>query len=433
MRKILSAGAASAFLAIVCDFFVVVAQAAPVPNLPLTCPNAAAIGQTNCSGLVYQLPNNDQLIVSKGPASAPTWARAASLASSETLGVCSLPVEPGTYSSCKDSSGARRIVYIPKSQVFTSSTPSPPPSSGAGARVLDLSRAVVISEPGVYVLNRDWRVEGVTGPARALAIRADNVTLDLQGFELSADGVLIDVDGSFVTVRNGRLRTSSAAIVGGGRDVLIDAMRMTSGSGVDLYGAGTVLANSFISAQHQAVFAERGVTVRNNVITSEDGAPAVLAQYGAYILDNQLTCEGDVCVELRGRSNVVSNNILTSTGTAIKIAAGNSQILDNDVILRTSMFERGGGGEPLFTPRAGEVAIDVQAGKNTIRGNFVEPTAPFPLHDSFGAPLFVPWQVGIRFTSSDNRYGDNLMGAQVPFDLGATVQTDLGGNVGLVP
>ena len=64
--------------AIACGLFVPVAQAAPVANLPLTCPDAGAIGQTNCGGLVYQSPTA-QLIVLKGPSSAATWARASSL------------------------------------------------------------------------------------------------------------------------------------------------------------------------------------------------------------------------------------------------------------------------------------------------------------------------------------------------------------------
>ena len=94
--------------AIACGLFVPVAQAAPVANLPLTCPDAGAIGQTNCGGLVYQSPT-PQLIVLKGPSSAATWARANSLTSSDTVAVCTLPVEPGTYSSCRDASGVRRL------------------------------------------------------------------------------------------------------------------------------------------------------------------------------------------------------------------------------------------------------------------------------------------------------------------------------------
>ena len=431
--------------------FGAVAQAAPVANLPLTCPNASAIGQpqNNCSGWVYQSPT-EQLVVLKGPAAAATWARPSSLTSSDTLWVCTLPVEPGTYSSCRDAAGVRRIAFVPKNQVFPDSgpPPPPPPSGGTGTRVLDFTSRVVISEPGYYVIDRDWRVEALGVVAPGLAIKADNVTVDLRGFELSSDGVLITVDGSSVTVRNGRLRTLSSALLGGGRGVLVDGLRISNVGGnpnhsaIDLYGAGSVIADSFIDAQGQAVFAERGVTVRNNLITSQVSSEqgTLLAQWGTFVFDNQLICKGSAttsCMLITGHSNVVSENILTSNGTAIKIINGGSnQILDNTVHVRSNIFVPGGGGEPLFTPLAGDVAIAlVGASAATLRGNVVEPASPFPLTEAPGSPNFVPWRVGIQFgpNSSGNRYGDNLMGAQVPFDLGATVQTDLGGNQGLAP
>lgn len=37
---------------------------------------------------------------------------------------------------------------------------------------------------------------------------------------------------------------------------------------------------------------------------------------------------------------------------------------------------------------------------------------------------------GIRFTMNGNFYGNNRVAASVPFNVGATVQTDWGGNVG---
>ena len=200
------------------------------------------------------------------------------------------------------------------------------------------------------------------------------MTLDLQGFELSGDGVLIFVDGSSVTVRNGRLRLVarySVEVVPSSSTPCVSPV-----VGSIFTALGSVLANSFISAQGQAVFAERGVTVRNNVITSEDGAWAVLAQYGAYVFDNQLTCRGDTCVTIMGHSSVVSKNTLTSTGTAIKIMGPNNKILDNNVLVLTNDFVPGGGGEPVFNGLAGEVAIEVQQTRNTIRGNFVEPVSP---------------------------------------------------------
>jgi len=111
--RLLAASAIATLLA-------VESYAAPVANLPLTCSSATAIGQpqNDCDGVwAYQTPSSD-LIVLEPPSSAPTWNRATNLASNETVAVCSLPVEPGAYSSCRDAAGVRRIVYVAKSQVF---------------------------------------------------------------------------------------------------------------------------------------------------------------------------------------------------------------------------------------------------------------------------------------------------------------------------
>ena len=97
------------------------------------------------TGLI-RLPNTDQLIVLKGPSSAPVWSRASSLTNSDTVNVCTLPVEPGTYSNCRDAAGVRRYAFVPKSQVFPS---SPPTSGGAGSNSPG-SIAVVAATGGRY-------------------------------------------------------------------------------------------------------------------------------------------------------------------------------------------------------------------------------------------------------------------------------------------
>jgi hypothetical protein len=72
--------------------------------------------------------------------------------------------------------------------------------------------------------------------------------------------------------------------------------------------------------------------------------------------------------------------------------------------------------------RAPEGAAMLVDGRiNIIRGNLI----PAP-----SDPAIRPWLIGIQFRSNGNFYGDNIVWAIVPFDLGATVQQDLGGNVG---
>ena len=229
----------SILFSISCVLLVTAAEAAPVANLPLTCSSADAIGppQDNCNGdWAYQLPNTDQLIVLKGPSSAPVWIRASSLTNSDTVNVCTLPVEPGTYSNCRDAAGVRRYAFVPKSQVFPDS--SPPPSGSTGARVLDLSAPVVIREAGRYVLDRDWDVDGFGSSVWALEITADNVTLDMQGFGLSGAS-LLSIGGSSATVKNGHLNTTGTALSGGGGRSLI--IRCGSQGPLIFSGAGSSL------------------------------------------------------------------------------------------------------------------------------------------------------------------------------------------------
>ena len=79
-----------------------VAQSAPVPNLALTCSDENAIGQPQdaCHGIwAYQIPT-DPLIVSSG--SSYVWRVFGDLIGADTVLVCTLPVEPGQYSSCRD-------------------------------------------------------------------------------------------------------------------------------------------------------------------------------------------------------------------------------------------------------------------------------------------------------------------------------------------
>ena len=63
------------------------------------------------------------------------------------MNVCTLPVEPGTYSSCRDAAGVRRYAFVPKSQIFPDS--SPPPSGGTGGNSPG-SIAVVAATGGRY-------------------------------------------------------------------------------------------------------------------------------------------------------------------------------------------------------------------------------------------------------------------------------------------
>jgi hypothetical protein len=286
---------------------------------------------------------------------------------------------------------------------------------------LDLNAPFIIREPGSYVLDRDWDAGGLGSSVVFLGIAADNVTLDMQGFGLSGASHLLSIEGSSATAKNGHLNTTGTAVSGGGDRSLIDSMRITGS--LDLSGGGVVLANSVI---HGTVMVERGVIVRNNLITSDLGTPwAVRVSEGAFVVDNQLRCRGTTCVTIDRSNNVVSRNVISSRGTAIKVEGSGNDVLDNMVLVNTIALVADTHPEPAYEYLSGDIAIDVASGSNNIVGNYVE---PIPLRFQPDLQVFNPWRVGMRFTAGGNLYGDNVIGAEVPFDLGATVQIDLGGN-----
>ena len=87
-------------------------------------------------------------------------------------------------------------------EIFNFGGPPPPIS---GARIIDLSTSPVeIREPGVYVFDRNWFAGGPFERG-AIVIQADDVTLDLQGFELSVVYGGVSSTGQNVIIRNGRI------------------------------------------------------------------------------------------------------------------------------------------------------------------------------------------------------------------------------------
>ena len=71
---------------------------------------------TPVTASAYEIPTNP-LIVSSG--SSYVWRKAGDLAGSDLVLVCTIPVEPGAYSSCRDAAGIRRTAFVPKDSVIT--------------------------------------------------------------------------------------------------------------------------------------------------------------------------------------------------------------------------------------------------------------------------------------------------------------------------
>jgi hypothetical protein len=299
-------------------------------------------------------------------------------------------------------------VQLAKSQVFPSSPPplDDGPRHGGEAHILDLSSLpdapVEITVPGVYVVNRDWRVHAYTGSI--ITITASNVVLDLQGFELfgetPTDASLIRSTGQDVTIRNGRVINTLGghAIDVSGALTRIEGVEASfrgyPGRTIRLAGAGSVLTRSIVRAgENIALYAEDRTIVR----------------------DNDFMCVSDAsCIAVEGNNTIFRGNELhIQSGTAppsFMIRGDFNHVLDNVYSHRECA--------PYGIGYIND-AMRISGRGNTIRNNLITSRCGVP-----------EWTNGIVFFDDGNFYGDNIVWAVVPFNVGATVQTDLGGNVG---
>ena len=288
------------------------------------------------------------------------------------------------------------------------------------ASILDLSvLPVIVEQSGYYILDRDWSIAFDQEP---LQIVADRVILDFRGFEIEkldlprGSNAAIVINGDRVTLRNGRVNAiDETAVATEGAETLIEGMWMSAASGVTvaLWGQdGTIRASTIESGDATAIWARSNTTVQGNVIFGHAGSVRIdSSATQVSILDNDISCSQASfgCVRVLGSESIVARNRTSGaddlSGTAfITVEGSHNLILDNAF----SADDPGGS------------AILVEGSANVVRGNIV------------AAPVSTasPWPSGIRFTRDGNFYGGNNVWAIVPFDLGATVQTDLGGNLG---
>jgi hypothetical protein len=283
--------------------------------------------------------------------------------------------------------------------------------------VLDLrTLPVVIDEPGLYAIDRNWQISrsAVSAHPEPIQITADNVTLDLHGYKISADvfppplSTLLVISGRGAEVRNGGLSAccEGAIAVRSTTAPWLHHLTLLSTEPMEFEGRGAMLTDSEIITV-AAVRLAGNSALQRNTISCRVSCAAILGD-GALVTDNKLNLSQGGGLEIVGSNNVVANNVVDVSGAidafeAFEIEGDSNVVRDNTVVL-------GGMVRTLFA---------ISGAANTLDGNIAGPPA-----EGQRAP------VGIRFTADGNYYGDNRMAATVPFALGGTVQIDWGGNVG---
>ena len=294
--------------------------------------------------------------------------------------------------------------------------PKGEPGSDAGI-IVDLASSNVIDSPGYYVFDQDW--------SGNLSITATDVILDLRSFTLFGK---VTVEAERVVIRNGTIDnfegeewpSIDAQIP---ERVIIDSM-FIRGTGAIVRPSSVVRDSTFFVQEEyegvtvvatQALGAVQGI-IMGNRLYGQGTAVLVRADVKALMIaDNHFTCWLRACVVIRGDRNLFARNVFSDGPSVygagvVEVDGDTNQILDNSFL---SVRDTGDLGD----------AIVVRGTGNFLLRNVVAPLPPQVTFDVFTA--------GISFTDqSGNYYGGNIVRATVPFSLNATVQTDLGGNVG---
>jgi hypothetical protein len=287
-------------------------------------------------------------------------------------------------------------------------------------RVLDLSTSpVVIDEPGLYAIDRDWEFprEAASVNSDLIRITADDVTLDLHGFTIVSNinalplSTLLVISGARVELRNGSLSAccdGSVAVKSTGFGTKLHHLSMFSHETATFEGDGASLTDSSVSPRVELRFAGNS-TLERNAISCNRGARCVrFLGDGNQMTDNKMVLFQGGGIGIVGDRNVVANTVIdlsnaVDAGEVVEVAGDSNIVRDNTVLL-------GGIANTIYV---------ISGTTNTLDGNIAAPPNATDLPRS-----------GMEFTANGNFYGDNRMSAQVPFSLGGTVQTDWGGNVG---
>jgi hypothetical protein len=292
---------------------------------------------------------------------------------------------------------------------------------GIQAKVLHLTALhIVIDQPGMYVLDRNWVVPG-TG--RVIEITADDVVFDLRGFTIDLPnpepGNSVYITGANVTLRNGKIVTTGPRVLWTeGASTVIDSMEVEGGELV-LNGPDAVVRDSSLkspSGLRTHVRGDRYLIEGNRIdcvyeclgAGGEDGVVRNNHLYRSDVTGTELPM-----VLVSGARNTFENNYLENIEvftSAITVSGTQHVIADNTMILTRGLFS------------GFAILVDERNSRgNVINGNIASHSMPDRR-----------WEIGIGFMpgSGDNFFGDNRMEANLAVLLQNTPQVDWGGNVG---
>lgn len=230
-----------------------------------------------------------------------------------------------------------------------------------------------ITSPGNYCLDRDW-----TTPGNGITIDADDVTVDMKGYQLRGPhtgGVVTTLQTIGVwltnvtirrnaTIRNGRLEGFTRGVeLDYGTGHLVENLQIDGSAyqGIVNLGSNTVIRNNIITGMNGSLWASAGGVVRgifsccavgnqitNNIVSGIAPANNAVSAgivssdsnslvEGNYVMGKRATDTNLIGISLSGGDHAtVANNRISQVGTGIKDETGTgiySGNMTNNVIV----------------------------------------------------------------------------------------------------
>jgi hypothetical protein len=286
-------------------------------------------------------------------------------------------------------------------------------------RVVDLKHGTfVIDQPGNYVLTRSWSFRATPDQPRVVIdVVANDVVLDFRGFEVEVEGVsgapsitIVNVQGNGFTLKNAVVQIcceGGFAVRSTGIRTELEHLSGFTFERVLLEGNFAVIRDSSFSARAGVDLGSWG-TIMNTFVSCRAGC-VELAGNNSKLLNTRIQPADFLGVRIVGSGNVLAGNLIDFFGGGPQLTTAFDVQGDKNVLQDNTLSTGGETG----------VAVNVSGTANVIESNVVALAADGGIVAT-----------GIRFARDGNFYGDNRVTAAVPFELGGTVQTDWGGNVG---
>lgn len=192
------------------------------------------------------------------------------------------------------------IVVVSSAAGFAQSKPIPIEAASSAAAASKAQS--IISKPGSYILNKNITNTSKNGQD-SVAVTASNVTIDLQGFVISATGSStgagINATGqSNVVIRNGIITGFDGPAIVMGNNGSVSAITATAnGSGITC-GSGCLVANSILQGNLGTglTFSDATSGYLGNILQGNSGnTVGNTGQVSGGTSLNQNVCNGTTC------------------------------------------------------------------------------------------------------------------------------------------